>query len=291
MFDATSILGALVGRSLKKKSSLGTMAATAAGAAAVGGLGYLAYQHFQERSAPQGAPPAQGWGGPPQGAPPAQGWGGPPQGAPPAQGWGAGPAGAAAAGGAGIVSQFTSGLMGASGGLRTDGFSGSGYGWQADAAAPQQPAAPPAAPPAQSWGAPQQPSAPAQPSPPSTAPSPEQASSLLLLRAMIAAIHADGVADATERARIVGELAELGLSAEDRAALEQEIDHPKPIALLASEVQSPELAEQFYTVSLLAIDVDHEAERAHLRMLPALLRLTPEVVAQVHQRLGVAPPS
>jgi uncharacterized membrane protein YebE (DUF533 family) len=290
MFDATSILGAVVGRSLKKKSSLGTVAATAAGAAAVGGLGYLAYQHFQQKGAPQGAPPAQGWGGPPQGAPPAQGWGGPPQGAPPAQGWGAGPAGAAAAGGAGVVSQFTSGLMGASGGLRTDGFSGSSYGWQAESAAatPQ-----PAAPPAQSWGAqPAAPSAaPPQPADPSTAPSPEQASSLLLLRAMIAAIHADGVADATERARIVGELAELGLSAEDRAALEQEIDHPKPIALLASEVKSPELAEQFYTVSLLAIDVDHEAERAHLRMLPALLRLTPEVVAQVHQRLGVAPPS
>lgn len=191
------------------------------------------------------------------------------------------------------MSQFTSGLMGASGGLRTDGFSGSGYGWQAEAAAPQQPAAPPAAPPAQSWGAQPAapPAAPAQTSPTSEASSPEQASSLLLLRAMIAAIHADGVADATERARIVGELAELGLSPEDRAALEQEIDHPKPIALLASEVQSPELAEQFYTVSLLAIDVDHEAERAHLRMLPALLRLSPEAVAQVHQRLGVAPTS
>jgi len=49
------------------------------------------------------------------------------------------------------------------------------------------------------------------------------------------------------------------------------------------------MAEQVYVVSLLAIRVDNDAERAYVKMLPGLLSLAPERVAALHQTAGLPP--
>ena len=85
----------------------------------------------------------------------------------------------------------------------------------------------------------------------------------------------------------VGRLEATGLGSEERAALSAELDRPRPVASLAVEVTDPELARQFYAVSLLAIDVDNAAERMHLQSLPGMLKLSADDVAKIHADLGV----
>ena len=108
--------------------------------------------------------------------------------------------------------------------------------------------------------------------------------SLLLIRAMIAAANADHHIDAEERRRILGKSEFIGLSAEQRQFLDTEFDRPSTIAALAREVgQDAELARQVYVMSLLAIDLDDDAERAYLARLAQALQLPVETVAEVHR--------
>lgn len=280
--DAMSLLGGMLGSGFGKGRGpgIGTIAAGAAGVAAAGGLGYLAYRHFQGQKQP-GAPAAPG-------AP--QGWGAP----------GTAPPGAGGAGG------FFSNIAGSTSGLRTDGFAVPGYEWQTPGAQPampqqpsfpQQPAATPPTP-----AAPQPPpvdyaSLPAQPTSPYATPNvapptPQQnEEALLLVRAMIAAAYADGTIDDTERADILARLEAAGVGPAEKDLFLRELASPKPITALAGDVRSPEMAEQIYVVSLLAIRIDNDAERAYAKMLPALLKLSPEQVTAIHQKTGVPFPA
>jgi uncharacterized membrane protein YebE (DUF533 family) len=115
----------------------------------------------------------------------------------------------------------------------------------------------------------------------------EQRAAMLLVRAMVAAANADGVIDAEERKEILARLEATGLGEEERAALAQELDRPRPIVALVAEVDSPDLAKQFYAVSLLAIEPDNAAEKLHLSVLPTMLKLSVEDVAKIHADLGV----
>ncbi|MBL8742258.1 MAG: tellurite resistance TerB family protein [Myxococcales bacterium] len=162
---------------------------------------------------------------------------------------------------------FLAGVVGSTSGLRTDGFSVPGYEWQTGGGA--------------------MPGGPA-PAPPPPAPTPQQQSqALLLVRAMVAAANADGQVDENERADILARLDAAGVGPEERAAFVSELDAPKPIALLAREVDSPELAEQVYVVSVLAVGAQSEAEKSHLRMLPSLLNLSPADVDAIHKKTGL----
>jgi uncharacterized membrane protein YebE (DUF533 family) len=271
--SATGLLGTMLGSAFGKHKpsassgpGLGTVAAGVAGVAAVGGLSYLAYQHFAQKP---GATP-----------------------------------GGAAPGMAGGVGGMMSGFVGRTDGLQTSGFSVPGYEWQtaggqqAQAPAPQQSwgQQPPA--PQQSWGQqpPAQPVAPQQswgqqPAPPAPVADPaQQKQALLLIRAMIAAAYSDGVLDDKERADFVARLDQAGVTAEERALFLTELASPKPVTMLTAEVDGPELAEQFYVVSALAITADTPAERAHLQMLPTLLRLSPAQVDAIHQKTGIPSP-
>lgn len=167
-----------------------------------------------------------------------------------------------------------SGMVGSTSGMRTDGFSVPGYEWQtgggtmpggtaAAAPTPQAPPAPPA-PTAQ-----------------------QQTQALLLVRAMVAAAAADGMVDERERADILARLDAAGVGAAEREGFVRELDSPKPVTLLTREVDSPELAEQFYVVSVLATGAQTDAEKAHLRMLPSLLNLTPEMIDGIHKKTGL----
>lgn len=306
--DAMSLLGGMLGSGFGKGRGpgLGTVAGVAVGAAAVGGLGYLAYQHFKP-GAQAGAP------GVPQGAfggqPPMGGPGGPPGG------------GGMLEGMLGSSGGMRTGDFASSGYGWQGGAAGAApapqQAWGAAPAQPQAPGAPSAGPAtaaAAAVGAAPTMSAadyaklPAMPVSPYddtvAVQTPEiaearkaikavqkqeeqQGQALLLVRAMVAAANADGAVDAKERADILARLDASGISPAERDGFVRELDAPKPVTALVGEVNTPELAEQFYMVSLMSMSVDTDAERAYARMLPALLNLTKEQVAAIHQKAGL----
>jgi uncharacterized membrane protein YebE (DUF533 family) len=124
------------------------------------------------------------------------------------------------------------------------------------------------------------------PPPPPPAPQRSGATSdpeaLILLRAMISAANADGMIDSDERAAIIDALRAEGLSAEDSALLERELNQPWPISALVASSTSTELAEQIYSVSLLTIMLDTDEEKKHLDSLAEGLKLSNEQIARVH---------
>lgn len=138
----------------------------------------------------------------------------------------------------------------------------------------------PGAPPAVNWTPPPLPEQLPQPA---ASDVPQQV--ILLIRAMIASANADHAIDAQERQKILAKMEQHGLSAEERRFLEEEFAHPLELRSLAEQVKSPELAEQAYVVSLLAIEIDSEAERNYLRRLAKALNLSDAQVARWHEQL------
>ncbi|MDY0072713.1 MAG: tellurite resistance TerB family protein [Thauera sp.] len=110
----------------------------------------------------------------------------------------------------------------------------------------------------------------------------------LMLRAMISAAKADGVVDEDELQRIVGRLAEDGLSAEEKQFLVNELQSPLDLPGLIAAVPNEAVAAQVYAASLLAIELDNEAEYAYLRQLAQGLGLDPATVSRLHQLTGVS---
>ncbi len=107
---------------------------------------------------------------------------------------------------------------------------------------------------------------------------------LLLIKGMIAAANADGQIDPAERASILEKLDHAGLDLDEREFVERELASPSGIDTLIGQVDSPELAKQFYAASLLAIEVDTEAERAYLSRLQDRLGLDRETVDELHRQ-------
>jgi uncharacterized membrane protein YebE (DUF533 family) len=111
---------------------------------------------------------------------------------------------------------------------------------------------------------------------------------LLVLKGMINAAKADGKIDGAEMQRIVGKLKKDGISEEERAFLEAELNKPLDLEGLVRQVKSPEVAVQVYAASLLAIEVDTAAEKDYMRRLAQGLGLNQQTVDNVHELLGVA---
>jgi uncharacterized membrane protein YebE (DUF533 family) len=108
----------------------------------------------------------------------------------------------------------------------------------------------------------------------------------LALRAMIAAAKADGQIDDAEMERILDRLDADDVTDAERRFVLDEIRKPLDVADLANDVRHPAQAAEVYAASLLAIDIDSEAERAYLRTLATQLRLDPGVVSFLHQTTG-----
>ncbi len=123
---------------------------------------------------------------------------------------------------------------------------------------------------------------------PAHAPGGEGTLALTLLHAMIAAAKADGHVDADERARIVGRLDDIGLSAEDRDFLEEELAAPIDIERLVREATTPAVAAEIYAASLLVITPDHPAEQAYLQLLAARLGLDPGLKLELEKAVAAA---
>jgi uncharacterized membrane protein YebE (DUF533 family) len=109
----------------------------------------------------------------------------------------------------------------------------------------------------------------------------------LILAAMINAAKADGQVDQEELQRIVGKLRKAGAEAEALDFVMSELRKPMDLEGLIRDVPDQQVAVQLYAASLLAIEVDTEAERRYLRRLAHGLGLDASVVRRVHQCLGM----
>nr|WP_246423041.1 tellurite resistance TerB family protein [Roseospira visakhapatnamensis] len=152
--------------------------------------------------------------------------------------------------------------------------------WQAGRAAP-----PPGQGQAHGQATPQAPPMPPADSPflpPPDRPDAIQDHSQTLLRAMITAAKADGHIDGDEYSRIFEQLNSMGLDADAKAFVMDELGRPMDIGAVTGSVTGPEMAAEVYAASLLAIDPDGPAERGYLAMLAAQLRLDPALVDHLH---------
>ena len=151
-------------------------------------------------------------------------------------------------------------------------------------APPPPPPGPASAPPSPPPAAPR--SAGATPSSPASAQTREQ-EAVLLIRAMIAAANADGTIDQAERSRILGQLQRLNLTAEEQSFIVQELLAPASLEAVVREVRTVDMAKQVYAVSLLAVEVDTDAERAYMKTLAETLGLDETTLREIHQGLGI----
>jgi len=111
---------------------------------------------------------------------------------------------------------------------------------------------------------------------------PDNPGPLLLLRAMIAAAHADGHIDAGERQRIFERVEELDLDSDAKALLFDELQSPLKLSALAALVPDQETAVEVYVSSVLAIDTSQPISQHYLDGLASKLELPAELVRAVH---------
>jgi uncharacterized membrane protein YebE (DUF533 family) len=110
----------------------------------------------------------------------------------------------------------------------------------------------------------------------------------LTVRAMINAAKADGDIDPQEAQRLVGKMQEDGITEEERQFVLTEMRKPMETDAIVRAVPNEQAAAQIYTASLMAIQVDTDAEKRYLGDLAAKLGLNQQAVAFLHQTVGIA---
>lgn len=110
--------------------------------------------------------------------------------------------------------------------------------------------------------------------------------SLRLVQAMVAATKADGHVTTAERARIMGQLPNLGLGDDAQALIAAEIDAPFDVNRIAALAHTEAEAAEIYAASLLVVDPEAPAEKGYLAMLAARLGLDAGLVAHLHAKAG-----
>jgi uncharacterized membrane protein YebE (DUF533 family) len=127
---------------------------------------------------------------------------------------------------------------------------------------------------------------PVNPPPPPSPKTPDkerEREAVTLLHAMIAAAAADGNIDDSEREHIMKNAQEAGPEAV--AFVADALSNPKDIQTICDQVSSPELAEQVYLVSALAIEIDTEEEKQYLANLAQHLKLSEETLQNINSQL------
>ena len=109
----------------------------------------------------------------------------------------------------------------------------------------------------------------------------------LTVRAMINAAKADGRIDPQEAQRLLGKMEEDGVTEEERQFVLSEMQKPMETDAIARAVPNAQAAAQIYTASLMAINVDTEAERRYLQELAAKLGVHQQAVTYLHQAAGI----
>jgi Protein of unknown function (DUF533) len=110
---------------------------------------------------------------------------------------------------------------------------------------------------------------------------------VLLIRAMIAAANADGAIDEEERSKILKKLEALDLSVQEHSFIVKELLSPAGLGDIVAQVNSPETAKMIYTVSLLTIEVDTDAERAYMKTLAQQLGLNESDLDDIYRCLKI----
>ena len=128
-------------------------------------------------------------------------------------------------------------------------------------------------------------SAPAQAQVPAyTQPTPQQQATdaEIILIAMIDAAKADGQVDADELNKIMSNLKSSGAGQEGVNYVIQKLQGPMETAKIVAAVKGrPELAAQVYSASLMAIEVDTDAEKKYLDKLAKAMGLNSNVIQNI----------
>jgi uncharacterized membrane protein YebE (DUF533 family) len=110
----------------------------------------------------------------------------------------------------------------------------------------------------------------------------------IIVKAMINAAKADGKIDRQEIEKIVGKLDDDGLTQEEKEFFVTEANKPLDLnGVVASAGGQAEMAAQIYAASLLAIEVDTQAEQQYMQQLASGLGLHPQVVSHIERTLGM----
>ncbi|MBR1486381.1 MAG: tellurite resistance TerB family protein, partial [Synergistaceae bacterium] len=106
----------------------------------------------------------------------------------------------------------------------------------------------------------------------------------IILTAMIDAAKADGQVDANEINKIMSNLQSSGAGQEGVNYIISKLQGPMETAKIVAAVKNrPELAVQVYSASLMAIEVDTDAERKYLDKLAKAMGLSDSVVKNIEQ--------
>ena len=108
---------------------------------------------------------------------------------------------------------------------------------------------------------------------------------LAFVKAMINAAKADGQIDAEEQQKIISKLTDIG--PQEGMFIQEEINKPLNFDFLADITQ--DMAPQVYAVSLMAINLDTDAEQNYMQQLVQSLGLNAGTVNSIHAQLGLAP--
>ena len=110
----------------------------------------------------------------------------------------------------------------------------------------------------------------------------------IILTAMIDAAKSDGQVDSDEVSRIMGNLKNTGVGQEGINFIISKLQAPMETnKILAAVKGRPDLAVQVYSASLMAIEVDTQAEKNYLDKLAKSMGLSAEVVRNIEQMSGV----
>lgn len=110
----------------------------------------------------------------------------------------------------------------------------------------------------------------------------------LTVQAMINAAKADGHIDKQETERLVGKLREDGITDEEQRFVMEEMRKPMDTDTIVQAVPNEQIAAQIYTASLMAINVDTDAEKRYMQELASKLGLNQQVTAYLHQAVGMS---
>ena len=122
-----------------------------------------------------------------------------------------------------------------------------------------------------------------------TPPTPKQQASdaEIILLAMIDAAKADGQVDADEFNKIMNSIKSSGVGQDGVNYVLQKLQGPMETAKIVNAVKGrPDLAAQVYSASLMAIEVDTDAERNYLSKLASAMGLNSQVIQNIEQLTG-----
>jgi uncharacterized membrane protein YebE (DUF533 family) len=113
-----------------------------------------------------------------------------------------------------------------------------------------------------------------------------EANAGLVVKAMINAAKSDGEIGPKEMERILGKLKESGMDEGTQHWVMMEMSKPLDLNAFVGEIPNTETAAEVYAASLLAIEVDTDAERQYLQQLAQASGLNQAVVQYIHQAMG-----